>query len=162
MHRAVLVAAGLGLALASARAAAADCEPKGKPSFVREVLPISVVPDAPPSDRLSIYPSGAWLAEVHGREPTRGCATPALRRALAREVGRARFRFVRGPVATCAALPTSRTRFAAPRRGKDITTEQPCGVPLDASTTRLVTCAALVLAPTPPSPAEVRARCGGR
>ena len=162
MHRSVLVAAGLGLALASARAAAADCEPKGKPIFVREILPISVVPDAPPSDRLSIYPSGAWVSEVPGHEPARGCAAPALRRAIAREVGRARFRFVRGPVATCAALPTSRTRFAAPRRGKDITTEQPCGVPLDASTARLVACAALVLQSTPPTAADVRARCDGR
>jgi hypothetical protein len=71
----------------------------------------------------------------------------------------AAFRLRSGRYATCAALPIDRAIYAAPRRGKKVSVEMPCGRPPDLDTSRLVACAEAVTEAPPPDAAALRDTC---
>ena len=111
------------VALATVRTAAAECpKPKGKPIYRQERGPRQVDPGTPapePTEVLALYPGGAWtfVTDSEGIAPQSGCIPAAALREVTAALGRAKFAHPRGPVTTCAALPTSRITYAAPRRG---------------------------------------------
>lgn len=155
------------LAIAAVPTAAADCpKPKGKPIYRQERGPRQVEPGAPaaePSEVLALYPGGAWtfVTDSEGIAPQSGCIPAAALREVTAAIGRATFKHPRGPVATCQALPTSRITYAAPRRGKKLSVDAPCGIPLDLSTRRLVACVEAARQPSPPDDATMRRVCKG-
>ncbi len=155
------------LALAAVRAAAAECpKPKGKPLYRQERGPRQVDPGTPapePTEVLALYPGGAWtfVTDGEGIAPQSGCIPAAAMREVTAAIGRAKFAHPRGPVTTCAALPTSRITYAAPRRGKKLSVDAPCGIPLDLSTRRLVACVEAARQPSPPDDATLRRVCKG-
>jgi hypothetical protein len=78
-------------------------------------------------------------------------------------LARARFDVAsRRTVVTCQALPTTRVKYAALRRGKRITTDEPCGIPLDPTTARLVRCVETATRASPPPIEELRKICRGK
>lgn len=167
---ALLVAAASTVVLAIGTHASADAEcgrPAGKPIYRQERGPLRPPPAAAtgrgmkPTETLAIYASGAWIWVGPDADRQEGCIARAALRELTRSVTRATFRFPRGPVATCTAVNFERVTYAAPRRGKRLSTEAPCGTPPDVSTGRLIACAEAVRR-TPALPVgEVRAICRG-
>ena len=157
MHRLLVV-----LALAAAGPAAAECpRPKGKPIYTQQRGPRTVEPGVPasePSEALAVYAGGAWTwqSDGEGTTPQAGCIPAAALREVTAALGRATFRHPRGPLATCQAVPTARITYAAPRRGKKLTVDTPCGLPLDVPTRRLVACVEAARQPSPPDAATLR------
>lgn len=138
-------------ALAAAPAEAGECKPpRGKPVYREERGPLRPPPDGQPLRHpvvdFEIFASGAWTRVQSGEAGSgealgqSGCLSPAARKAVARLVARARF--VTDPRAiTCEAVPSERVLYAAPRRGVQVVSQEPCGAPIDPSLAQLAACA---------------------
>jgi hypothetical protein len=83
-------------------------------------------------------------------------------REIQNAIAHAKFRVASGVVATCDALPVARVKYAALRRGRRVTTDEPCGIPLDKTTAALVACTEAARQPSPPPLVDLRAICRGR
>jgi hypothetical protein len=159
-----LLAVLVALAALPLPSAAAECKKAatGKPIYrqQREALHVPRGEKAPPpTEVLSIYPDGSWTwTDDPGAS---GCVAPAAMKEVTRALARARFRLQGGIVTTCAALPTHRMTYAAPRRGKRITVDAPCGNPVDTTTTALIACVEAARQVPPPADADLRAICRG-
>lgn len=158
------VALVVAAALLCTRSAAAECpKPRGKPIYrvTREPLHKPPKGDPTPVERqtFSVFATGRWVGTDEGS----GCLGPQTMRELTLALARARFDVVsRGNVVTCQAVPTMRVKYAALRRGKRITTEEPCGIPLDPTTARLARCAEAATSESPPPIEELRRICRGK
>lgn len=161
----------LAAVLAHAGDAAAECpKAKGKPVYrvTRSPLPPPPKGEKPQLQVFSVFATGRWTwvapsATEAGKSDTRtGCIAPAAMKEVARALAKARFVVAGGIVTTCAALPIARVKYAALRRGKRVTTEEPCGIPLDKTTERLRRCAEEVARDQPPPLDELREICRGK
>jgi hypothetical protein len=170
MSRRVALATLAAVALIGAidhASAAAECRqrPRGRPIYrVTETGFAAPTPGAPtPAQVLAIYPDGTWTRHgdpAFGDAPPldrAGCVAPAALRELVAAVARARFRFITAP--TCAAVNDRRVLLEAPRRGKRLATERPCGRPLDPATAALAACAERVAGAGDVPVDELRATC---
>ncbi len=160
----------LAAVLAHPRHAGAECaQAKGKPVYRVTRGPVHEPPkgEKPQKQVFSVFATGRWTRL--GPSPTApgeteahtGCIAPAAMKEVARALAKARFRVAGGLVTTCAALPVARVKYAALRRGKRVTTEEPCGIPLDRSTERLRRCAEEATRDQPPPLDELRKLCRG-
>ncbi|MBZ0234512.1 MAG: hypothetical protein K8M05_19430 [Deltaproteobacteria bacterium] len=172
LHLRVAILPWLVLAalLAHAREAAAECpKAKGKPIYRVTRGPVHKPPkgEKPQTQVFSVFATGRWTwvgpsATEAGQDDARGgCIAPAAMKELQRALAKARFRVAGGVVTTCAALPIARVKYAALRSGKRVTTEEPCGIPLDKSTAALARCAEEAARTTPPPLDELRKICRG-
>jgi len=153
---------GLGIALAG-RAAADPCKPAaGRPIYRETHGPLTPTPDdAAQTDTFALFANGTWTWSRPGDAGNGGCITTTQLREVKRAIARARFRRPTEPTVTCDALPTARVVYAAPRRGKRITSEAPCGTPVDRTTQRMIECAHAVMQAAAPADADLRAICRG-
>jgi hypothetical protein len=165
--RIVRVALLLGLLLAAmldgAREAAAECpKPRGKPMYRVTRGPIVKPPrgEKPQTTVFSVFATGRWTLVAPG-ESTTGCIGPLAMKELSLALSKARWRVARGVVTTCRALPTERVTYAWLRKGRRITTDEPCGIPIDERTATLARCAEEAARETPPPIDELRAICRG-
>lgn len=157
------------VALISIRTAAAECKKaSGKPIYTMKHGPLAGEPGEPPptpTEIFQLYASGRWTYvttdEPGETAPAGGCITPAALREVTRALARATFRHPREPVAVCAAVPHARITYAAPRRGKVLSIESPCGTPPDATTSALIACVESARS-TSTSLADLRTTCRGR
>ena len=138
------------LVLGVSMRAAADCPAgTGKPVFTRDEQPLR-----PPAQG-TVARAQAIVIEATGRwtrtttrttvgapakvDDEHGCLSDVRKKALDGAIARARL--VLDPKAkTCHVAPTSHVIYAAPRRGKQVEHDEPCGVSLDVSTGYLVAC----------------------
>ena len=125
--------------------------PAGKvydqPVSALDVLPTAEVARLRPDITYTIVELDRVDAATFGR----------LLRELVAAVARAKFRFITAP--TCAAVNDRRVLLEAPRRGKRIATESPCGRPLDPATAALAACAERVAGAADVPLDELRATC---
>lgn len=168
MVRPLRVALVLGLAiaalLASARGAAAECpKPRGKPLYRVTRGPIHKPPkgEKPETDVFSVFATGRWTRVASGETQT-GCIGPMAMKEINLALSKARWRVARGIVTTCAAVPTRRVTYAWLRKGRRITTDEPCGIPIDERTATLARCAEHAASDAPPPIDELRAICRGK
>jgi hypothetical protein len=168
----LVVVALLATLLGPARDAAAECpRPKGKPMYRVTRVPLH---EPEPGEATSvqtqtfeIFATGRWrwvgAGEAGSGEAMAqsGCLSPAALAEIKRAITRARFRVAPGIVTTCAALPIARVKYAALRHGKRVTTDEPCGIPLDKSTAALARCAEEAARASPRPLAELRKICRG-
>jgi hypothetical protein len=170
----VLLLPGLVVAavLVQTRVAGADCPvAKGKPIYRVERGPIHGPPPgggtAVQTQTFAVYATGRWTwvgaGEVDSGEAMgqSGCVGPRAMREFQLALARAKFLVASGVVTTCDALPTARVKYAALRRGKRVTTDEPCGIPLDKTTDRLARCGDALRRATPLPLSELRAICRG-
>lgn len=162
--RAALVAVAL---IGAIDHADAECRqrPRGRPIYRATVSGIAVPPPGAPTPQQiwAFYPDGTWtwhgdpaFGDVAPLERT-GCVAPAARREFMAALARARFRFVSAPV--CAAVNHRKVVIEAPRRGKRVVTESPCGPAIDRGTAGLVACAERVAGDSDLSLDDLRAAC---
>jgi hypothetical protein len=156
----------------SASRAAAECpKPRGKPMYRVTRSPIhKPAPGEATSvqtQTFEIFATGRWRwigagaagsGEAMGQS---GCIAPAALKEIQRAMAKARFGVASGIVTTCAALPIARVKYAALRRGRRVTTDEPCGIPLDKSTAALARCAEEAARASPPPLADLRKICRG-
>ncbi|HUQ01863.1 MAG TPA: hypothetical protein VM261_05170 [Kofleriaceae bacterium] len=168
----VVAAVLFGTSIVSARSAAAECpKPKGKPMYRVTRGPINAPPPGEATSvqtqTFEIFATGRWRwvgageagsGEAMGQS---GCISPAAMKEIDRAMSKARFRVASGIVTTCAALPIARVKYAALRRGRRVTTDEPCGIPLDKTTAALARCAEEAARATPPAIGELRKICRG-
>lgn len=152
--------------LAHARVATAECpKPKGKPQYRMTRGPLHKPAPGDSAEvqtqTFSVFATGRWVW-VGADGAQTGCIGPRAMKEFNLALAKARFKVVsRGVVTTCAALPIARVTYAYLRKGRRITTDEPCGIPIDPSTARLARCAQEASRPTPPPIDELRKICRG-
>ena len=159
--------------LVHARGAAAECpKARGKPIYRVERGPLHQPEPGETTpvqtQTFSVFATGRWTWVGSGEADSgeamgqSGCLAPAAMKEINRAITRARFRVASsGTITTCAALPIARVKYAALRRGKRVTTDEPCGVPIDPTTAALARCADEARSPSPPAIDELRRICRG-
>lgn len=171
-QRALLPGLVVATVLAYTRGATAECpKPKGKPAYRVTRGPLHKPAKGDPTPVLTqtfeVFATGRWTYTVpSATEPGKlttqtGCIGPQAMKAFNLALKRARFEVAPGIVTTCAALPIARVKYAALRRGRRVTTDEPCGIPLDKSTAALARCAEEAARATPPPIDELRKICRG-
>jgi hypothetical protein len=151
--------------LAHAGVATAECpKPRGKPMYqvTRSPLhePAKGEAASVQAQTFSVFATGRWVwAGADGTQT--GCIGPMAMKEINRALTKARFRVASGIVTTCAALPIARVKYAWLRRGKRVTTDEPCGIPVDKTTATLARCAEEAARETPPGIDELRTICRG-
>jgi hypothetical protein len=159
--------------LVQTRAAHAECPvAKGHPIYRVERGPIHGPPPGGgtvvQTQTFAVWATGRWTwvgaGEVDSGEAMgqSGCIGPRAMKELKLALARAKFLVASGVVTTCDALPTARVKYAALIRGKRVTTDEPCGIPLDKTTAALVRCAEEAARPSPPKLDALRAICRGK
>lgn len=170
--RALLPGLVVATVLAYARDATAECpKPKGKPLYRVTRAPLHKPEPGEATSvqtqTFSVFHTGRWVWVGAGTEGSgeamaqTGCMGPKAMKEFHRALAKARFNVASGIVTTCAALPIARVTYAALRRGKRVTTDEPCGIPLDKTTAALVRCAEEASRPSPPPIDELRRICRG-
>lgn len=115
-----------------------------------------------------VFATGRWTwtgpSSTVAGEMTRetGCIAPSALREIMLAMSKARFRVASGVVATCQALPIASVKYAALHRGRRVSTEEPCGIPLDKGTAALARCAEEARREQPLPIDELRAICRGK
>lgn len=140
--------------------AEAKCRRSGKVIYEEVQAPLPGHEDSVPDRTFRIFASGGYsiVQEMpDGQEPAShgGCIAKKHFELLQKALARATFKA--GAQQRCDAVPERSLTYAAPRRKKRVTIDDPCGATLDASTHRLVQCATTV--DDGLTPAEVRGVC---